>query len=47
MVKYRLTGDPTYAAIARRVNRELWLRRHAETGLFGEFLTIVILWNFE
>ncbi|GMT22061.1 hypothetical protein PFISCL1PPCAC_13358, partial [Pristionchus fissidentatus] len=36
----RLTGDPSYASLARRINRILWKMRNAQTGLLGNVVDI-------
>ncbi|GMS91606.1 hypothetical protein PENTCL1PPCAC_13781, partial [Pristionchus entomophagus] len=36
----RLTGDPIYASLARRINRILWKMRNEQTGLLGNVVDI-------
>lgn len=36
----RLTGDPIYASLARRINRILWRMRNEQTGLLGNVVDI-------
>lgn len=36
----RLLGDPTYEGLARRTNKNLWMARDKDTGLFGNVIDI-------